>query len=402
MDDRPGHDAAPRSDRLKELALLFLRLGFTAFGGPPAHIAMMEDEVVRRRQWLDRRHFLDLVAAVNFVPGPNSTELAIHIGLIRAGFPGLVVAGVCFIVPAVLIILPLAWMYVKWGALPKASHVLSAINAAIVAVIAVALWRFVKLAIRDSFTVIIALAAIAGAFAARRFPQLQPDLIILALAAIAGALYSTRSKFNLTSLSPACLPMFLSAAESKQLWKATLLFLKIGATLFGSGYVLVSYLQVNFIDQTGWLTRQQLLDAIAVGQITPGPLLTTATFIGYILGERFIGNTGGAILGAVSCTLAIFLPSFLFIAILGRVLPAIRANPYARGALDAINAAVVALIFVVLLGLAQSSLFPDWRPDFFNIAIASASFLALLRWNLNSTWIVLAAGILGWAIHPIL
>jgi chromate transporter len=400
-DPQSTPETSSRSERLKELALLFLRLGFTAFGGPPAHVATMEDEVVRRRQWLDRQHFLDLVAAVNFVPGPNSTELAIHIGLIRAGFPGLVVAGVCFIVPAVLIILPLAWMYVKWGALPEASHVLSAINAAIVAVIAMALWRFVTLAIRNVFTAIVAGAAIAFAFAARWFPQYQPDLIILASAAVAGALYVARSRVNVASLTPACLPILLSASENRQLLKASLLFLKIGATLFGSGYVLVSYLQANFIDQTGWLTRQQLLDAIAVGQITPGPLLTTATFIGYVLGQRFLGNTAGAVLGAVACTLGIFLPSFVFIAVLGRLLPAIRANPYARGALDAINAAVVAMIFIVLLGLAQASLLPHWRPSYLNLAIALGSFLALLRWEVNSTWIVLVAGIVGWTIHLI-
>jgi chromate transporter len=320
--------------------------------------------------------------------------MAIHIGQIRAGFPGLVVAGICFITPAVLIILPLAWIYVKWGSLPEATHVLSAINAAIIAVIAFALWRFVTLALKDTFTVTIAITAVACTFAARFFPQYQPDLLILALAAIAGAIYYTRPKLNLV---PTFFPI-LFTTESHQLAKATLLFLKIGATLFGSGYLLVSYLQQNFIDQTHWLTRQQLLDSIAVGQITPGPLLTTATFIGYILGHRFLGSTPGAILGAVSCTIAIFFPSFLFITFLGPLLTRIRTNPYARGALDAINAAVVAMIFVVLLGLTQTSLLPNWRPDTLNIAIAIASFLILLKWDLNSTWIVLSAGALGWIV----
>ncbi|HEX8523648.1 MAG TPA: chromate efflux transporter [Tepidisphaeraceae bacterium] len=383
--------AAENRGRLKELALLFLRLGFTAFGGPSAHIVMMEHEVVVRRKWVDRRHFLDLVAAVNFVPGPNSTELAIHLGFIRAGFAGLAVAGVCFITPAVLIILPLAWMYVQWGALPQAAHVLSAINAAIVAIIGAALWRFSKSSVVDSFTGVVAAITVVFALVMSRFPQYQPDLIALGAAAVAGAIHYARPKA--LHVTPLLIPLL--NVDSRNLMRAALLFLKIGATLFGSGYVLVSYLQHNFVDQTDWLTRQELLDSIAVGQVTPGPLLTTATFIGYVLGQRFLGTTLGAVVGAIACTVAIFSPSFLFIALLGRVLPRIRANRYARGALNAVNAAVMALIFVVVLRLGQSSLAPNGQMRVLNVLIAAVSFALLAVWDVNSTWLVIGAGLVG-------
>ena len=384
----------PRTEqrtRLLELAALFLRLGFTAFGGPAAHIALMEHEIVRRRGWIDRQHFLDMVAAVNFVPGPNSTELAIHIGMIRAGTPGLIVAGVCFITPAVLIILPIAWMYITWGSLPQAGHVLSALNAAVVGIVTAALWRFATLALRNHFTIIVAAFAAVAGFTGKWFPQYQPDLVILACAAICGALYAARHKP--ADILSAALPLALSTPTNEFL-RIVAAFLKIGATLFGSGYLLVSYLEQTFVEQHGWLTHQQLLDAFAVGQITPGPLLTTATFIGYVLGQRLFG-TGGAVAGAVSCTIAIFLPSFILIAIFGRFLPAIRANPYARGALDAVNAAVVALIGVVLLRLAQTTLAPNWRLDWVNLVLVIATAFLLIARNINSTWLVGFAALLG-------
>jgi chromate transporter len=386
----------PSSHRLREIAAVFTRLGFTAFGGPAAHVAMMEDEVVTRRAWLDRQHFLDLVASVNFVPGPNSTELAIHLGLIRAGFAGLIVAGVCFIVPAVLIILPLAYIYVKSGSLPQVSGALSGINACVVAIIAAAAIRFAKTAVRDVFTVALAIVATIAGFAGNRFPQLQPELIILAAAALLGAIYYGRPRPPAGTMLALAAPLAVSQALWGDLLRMALFFLKVGATLFGSGYVLVSYLQSGLVDQFHWLTRRELLDAISIGQVTPGPLLTTATFVGYVLGaDKFGGGVVGGVLGGILATVAIFLPSFFFITMLGRVLPAIRNNRYARGALDAMNAAVVALIVVVCWRLGAAALTPEGAPDFVAIAIALASFLALLKWNINSTWLILASGLIG-------
>jgi chromate transporter len=302
---------------------------------------------------------------------------------------------VCFITPAVLIILPIAWMYVTWGSLPQAGHVLGTVNAAVIGIVAAALWRFAVMALRSGFTIAIGVLATAAALASRWFPQYQPDLLILAVAAIAGALYVMVRRAATASLA-AALPLALAAHDRGEMLRVFGQFLKVGATLFGSGYLLVSYLQQSFIDQHGWLTRQQLLDAFAVGQITPGPLLTTATFIGYVLGERFIGGITGAVIGAVGCTIAIFLPSFVFVGLFGRYFSAIRANAYARSALDAVNAAVVALIFVVLIRLGQVSLLPHGRLDWMNVIITAVTLIVLTRWDLNSTWLVLAAAALGW------
>jgi len=384
-----------QSHRLLEIAAVFTRLGFTGFGGPAVHMAMMEDEVVTRRQWLDRQHFLDLVASVNFVPGPNSTELAIHIGYVRAGVPGLIVAGVCFISPAVLIILPLAFFYVRSGSLPQVAAAMTGINACVVAIVAAAAWRFGVTSIRDRLTTIIAIVAAAIGFIGIRYPQIQPELLALALAALVGAIYYGRPRVR-ADLAPLLLPLAASSTFWRDIGKMSLFFLKVGATLFGSGYVLVSYLQIGLVDQFKWLDKRELLDAISVGQVTPGPVLTTATFIGYVLGAKWSGgNLLCGTIGAIVATVAIFLPSFLFILALGRVLPRIRQNRYARGALDAMNAAVVALIVVVCWRLGAAALAPQGKPDAFAIAIAVASLLAILWKNINATWLILAAGVLG-------
>jgi chromate transporter len=393
--------------RLGEVARLFTKLGFTAFGGPAAHLALMEEETVHRRQWLDRQHFLDMVAAINFIPGPNSTQLAIHLGFLRAGFPGLVVAGVCFIVPAMLIIFPLAMLYVTYGRTPQVREALVGINACVVAIIAAALIRFVKTGIRDRFTLGITLLAICAGFLAEprmalwgqaHFSPLASisawlsvghiELVTLGTAAIAGAIWY--GKPPLSPIAPMFLPLAALDASSPYI-KMMLLFLKVGATLFGSGYVLVSYLQGGIVDQHAWMTKRQLLDAIAVGQVTPGPLLTTATFIGYFLGcVRFGGGMSGGLVGGVVATLAIFLPSFLLIAMLGPLLPKVRASPLARGALNGMNAAVVALIFVVCVRLGIAALF-----DGMTIAVAALTLAAILIWNVNSTWLIVGSGLLG-------
>jgi chromate transporter len=401
-DDTPAAAAGPNPrHRLGEVALLFLRLGFTAFGGPAAHVAMMEDEVVARRRWLDRQHFLDLVAAVNFVPGPNSTELAIHLGLIRAGRAGLIVAGLCFIVPAVLIILPLAWMYCAYGtgphALPRVAGMMSAIGAAVIAILAAAVWRFAHSAVRDRFTMIVAIGAALTGLLPTRFAAYQPELITLAISAIAGALWYGRPR----GVKGSIIAPLLAAAPwwNAELARLALFFLKVGATLFGSGYVLVSYLKSGLVDQFHWLTERQLLDAIAVGQVTPGPLLTTATFAGYVIAHTtFGGGVAGGIAGAIVATAMIFLPSFLFILVLGPVLQRVRSNRYARGALDAVNAAVVALILIVTIRLAATTFAAGGRVHAGNIVIAALALVALLRFKVNSTWLVLGAAAVGWAM----
>jgi chromate transporter len=403
-DDDQDADERPRPTRgaVREVALLFTRLGFTAFGGPAAHVALMEDEVVRRRAWLDRRHFLDLVSAINFIPGPNSTELAIHLGWLRAGFPGLVVAGVCFILPAVLIILPIAWAYARFGAVPRVQHVLLAVNAAVIAILLVAVWRLARTALTDGFTRLVAVLALVAAIAAalhRDAAALQPELLILAVAAIAGAVwYGKPLRPVLPAL--AILPLVGAGSQGAPLARLFLAMLKIGATLYGSGYVIVSYLRTTAVERHGWLTEQQLLDAVSVGQVTPGPLLTTATFAGYLIGHRHLGTTTGGVLGALVATAGIFLPSFVLVALLGRVITRLRTNRFARGALDAMNAAVAALILVVTLQLAVKTLAPPGAggllvPDLALTAVTCLATVALLRWNVNATWVVAAAAAVG-------
>jgi chromate transporter len=387
-------DPTTRRGKLVELATVFTRLGFTAFGGPAAHLGLIESEVVQRRAWLDRRHFLDVVAAVNFIPGPNSTELVIYLGWLRAGLAGLIVAGTCFIFPAVLIILPIAWVYVRYGATPQAQPVLQTVSAAMLAIVIAALWRLAQTALRDVVSICI---AIVGGVIYFRFPD--SELWILAGAALVGWLRTTSVILPVFALpllaSPASLP---SASMTKSLVSMGLFFLRVGATLYGSGYVLISFLQTGLVNDHGWLTRQQLLDAVAVGQFTPGPLLTTATFAGYVIGAKtFQGGTAIGIAGALIATIAIFLPSFVVVALVGPQIERLQKNPRARGALDAMNAAVVALIFVVSLQLTSAALLvPNTHhPDAVQIAVFLVSLVAMLRWKLNATWFVLAAAVVG-------
>ncbi|HSI36708.1 MAG TPA: chromate efflux transporter [Tepidisphaeraceae bacterium] len=428
-------DEKPPDRRLGPIARLFLKLGFTAFGGPAAHVALMEDEVVRRRGWMSRGQFLDTVSAVNFIPGPNSTELAIHIGQTRAGLPGLVTAGACFILPAMLIVLPIAWAYTTHGphgANPAAArHVADAligIKAATVAIVANALVRFAGTGVKDAFTAALATLALACSVLAAVYTVPQSELIILATAATAGAIYY-RNRITHTDAQQSAatqrvadaheiprdtnqnppptsptrhLPLLLAPAlAATPFWAQTLqmclFFLKVGATLFGSGYVLASYLDTGLVEHHRWLTRQELLDAIAVGQVTPGPLLTAATFIGYLLGHRnFGGGVPGGIVGGALATLAIFLPSFLFIAGLGHLLPRLRRNRFARGALDGMNAAVVALIATVTVWFAKAALFRDGTcaVDWLAASVCGGSLVVLLTTRPNATWlIVVGAGI---------
>jgi len=348
------------TDELWALAKLFLKLGTTAFGGPAAHIALMEDEVVRKRAWLTREEFLDLLGATNLIPGPNSTELAIHIGHRRAGFPGLVVAGVSFILPAALIVTACAWAYVRAGELPAVARVLYGVKPVVIAVVVQALWRLGKTALHSLELALLAAAAVAA------YALGAGELAVLGGGALAAALARvTRARL-------------LGAVG---LWPLFGFFAKVGSVLFGSGYVLIAFLREGLVHERGWLTESQLLDAVAVGQVTPGPVFTTATFVGYLLG-------GGA--GAAVATLGIFLPAFVFVAASGPLLPRLRRSPTAGAFLDGLNAASLALMAVVTVRLLPAAIV-DWT----TLALCVASALALLAFGWSSTVLVVAGALCG-------
>jgi len=368
---------------LRELALLFLRLGATAFGGPAAHIAMMEDEVVRRRGWMTREEFLDLVGATNLIPGPNSTEMAIHIGHRRAGFPGLMVAGAAFIVPATLIVTAIAWAYVKLGRLPAAEGLLRGVKPVVVAIVLQALVGFGRTAVRT-----VSLAAV-GAAAVLAAALGVHELVVLGAAGIAvgssrvvrGSASAAATPFLTRPVE--VLPLALAVAVTPfTLGRLFLVFLKIGSVLYGSGYVLLAFLRSELVQRLGWLTESQLIDAVAVGQVTPGPVFTTATFIGYVLG-------GTA--GAAAATAGIFLPAFVFVAVSGPLVPRIRASPVAGAFLDGVNVASLALMGVVSFQLARTAI-----SDVPTAAIALVSAL-LLRYRVSSSWLVAGGAALGLA-----
>ena len=359
---------------MRDLALLFLRLGATAFGGPAAHIAMMEEEVVRRRGWLTHEELLDLLGAANLIPGPNSTELAIHIGYRRHGWRGLIVAGVCFILPAALIVTAIAWLYVRYAKLPQAEAVLYGVKPVIIAIIAHALWRLGRTAMKSPLLVSAAIIAFIAVLLGAH------ELLVLFGTGLLIALTHTRRAMVVGPL--VAVP---SAAPAVGLLPLFLFFLKVGSVLFGSGYVLIAFLRADLVERWHWLTEAQLLDAVAVGQITPGPVFTTATFIGYIL--------GGA-KGAVVATLGIFLPAFVFVAISGPLVPRLRRSKAAGAFLDGVNAATVALMTFVTWQLARGAIV-----DIPTIALAIGSAIVLLRFPINSVWLIAAGAIVGWITY---
>jgi chromate transporter len=378
--------ARPRAEKgaLAEVGLYFLRLGFTAFGGPAAHIAMMEEDVVRRRGWLSHEEFLDMLGATNLIPGPNSTEMAIHIGLVRAGWPGLALAGACFIVPAAAVTLAFAWAYARYGALPQAQAVLYGIKPVIIAVVAQALWGLARTAVKNRF-----LAALTAAATAASFLGVN-EMIVLLGGGVLAVLAAESSRPGGKRLLSFAAPLGLSAPAGTALAGAPfgllslfLFFLKVGAVLFGSGYVLLAFLQSSLVERWHWLTQSQLLDAVAVGQFTPGPVFTTATFIGYLL---------GGVRGAFVATLGIFLPSFVFVAASGPLIPRLRRSPAAGAFLDGVNAASLALMLVVACLLGRSALI-----DAPTCLLAAASALLLIRARVNSAWLVLGGALLGLA-----
>ncbi len=373
----------PRRHALGEVARLFLKLGCTAFGGPAAHVAIMEREVVRERGWLTRAEFLDLLGATNLIPGPNSTEMAIHIGHRRAGWPGLIVAGVCFILPATLIVGIIAWAYVKWGVLPEATRVLHGVKPVIVAVIVQALWSLAHAAVKTRWLAALGIGAAALTAAGVN------ELVVLfgsgALMLAARAAHRPGAGAALVALPfvGTAIPTagVTAAAAPFSIGALFWFFAKVGSVLFGSGYVLLAFLRADLVERWGWLTETQLLDAIAVGQITPGPVFTSATFIGYLLG----GPTA-----AIVATVGIFLPAFFFVAVSGPFIPQLRASPIAAAFLDGLNVASLALMAVVTWQLARVALI-DWR----TITLAVAATFLLLKYRLNSAWLVLGGAIIG-------
>lgn len=368
-----------RGGRLAEVAALFLKLGTVAFGGPAAHVAMMEDEVVRRRGWLSREDFLDLVGASNLIPGPNSTELAIHIGHRRAGWPGLLTAGLCFILPATAIVWALAWAYARYGTLPAAGALLAGVQPVILAVILQALAGLGRTALKTWQL------GLFGAIAAALLAAGVHELVVLfgcGFAAAAGRRLSAGLGAALPP--PVWAPLGLAAAGAAapfQLSTLFLVFLKIGAVLFGSGYVLIAFLRTELVTRLGWLTESQLLDAVAVGQVTPGPVFTTATFIGYLLGGHA---------GAAAATAGIFLPAFFFVAISGPLVPRLRSSPAAGAFLDGVNAASLALLALISLQLAATALRGPAA-----ILLAGISAILLLRYRVNATWLILGGAAAG-------
>jgi chromate transporter len=381
-----------RTDRssLSDLAFLFLRLGTTAFGGPAAHIAMMEDEVVRRRGWMTHEEFLDLLGATNVIPGPNSTEMAIHIGHRQAGRKGLLVAGISFIFPALLIVTGCAWAYVRYGALPQVAAILYGIKPVIIAIVLQALWSLGRTAIKTRFLAVIGiLAALLSFLGVHELQVLFGGGLLLGTERLIRQRFKSGSKLrSLISASP--LAIFLqsgpaAATASFGLGWLFLFFLKVGAVLYGSGYVLLAFIRADLVERWHWLTESQLLDAVAVGQVTPGPVFTTATFIGYVL--------GGA-KGAMVATVGIFLPAFFFVALSGPLVPRIRRSPTASAFLDGINVASLALMVVVTYQLGQTAIV-----DITTILLALTSAVILFRFRVNSAWLVLCGALAGWFLY---
>jgi chromate transporter len=385
----PGVSAGAR---LAEVGRLFLRLGFFSYGGPAVYIAMMRDEVVARRGWMDDRGFLDLLGATNLIPGPNATEMAIHLGRVRAGWRGLVLAGVCFIVPAMLITLGFAWAYVEYGSTPEVTWLLYGVTPVIIGVVVQALWALGRTAVRGRLTPAVGIAVlvlyllgfneIALLFGAAVFVMVVRNLprLVGPGNAWAGLLLPGLGATKIA------LPLGATAAvtaASVSLSQLFLTFLKIGSILYGSGYVLLAFLRADFVERLGWLTETQLLDAVAVGQVTPGPVLSTATFIGYVLGSWE---------GALLATVGIFLPSFVFVTVSGPIIPHLRRSAWAGALLDGVNVAALALMAGVTWQLAQKAIV-----DPLTAVLAALGAVLLLRFRLNSVWLVLLGGLVGLA-----
>jgi len=372
---------------LAELALVFLKLGTIAFGGPAAHIAMMEDEFVRKRHWISEAEFLDRLAAASLIPGPSSTEVAIFIGQSKRGWTGLLVGGCCFIIPAAVLVTLIAAIYARYGSLPQVAGVLYGIKPAVIAIILQALWSLSRTAIKSRL-----LAAIGVVAVVLNSVGVAP-LIVLAISGIAASAMAWVKKpravavLALQSFGPTrfLLGTVAGVAAPASLVRLFLSFLKIGAIVFGSGYVLLAFLRAEFIQNLHWLTEKQLIDAVAVGQFTPGPVFTTATFIGYLV---------SGIPGAILATVGIFLPGFVLVALSGPLLPRLRRSLLASAILDGVVVGSLALMAVVAWQLGRASVI-DW----ITLGILVISTTLLIRFRINSAWLIAGAGLIGWFIR---
>lgn len=369
---------------LTEVALLSLKLGFTAFGGPAVHIAMLRDEVVTRRKWLAGEEFLDLMGATNLIPGPNSTEMVMHVGRVRAGGLGLIVAGTLFILPAALIVLSLAWLYVEYGTTPSAEWLLYGIKPVIISVVLQAIWGLSKSAVKGPLSALVGIAALV------LYLLGVNEILLLFGSGLLVMLARNGSRIRRSGQGAGIFLPLLSLqipllAQTDQgpanLGQLFFTFLKIGSVLYGSGYVLLAFLRNDFVDRLGWLTDQQLLDAVAVGQFTPGPVFTTATFVGYIV---------AGFPGAMLATFGIFLPSFVFVAALNPIIPRLRRSLWMGALLDGVNVAALGLMAGVTWELARSAIV-DWVTALLSVGAA----LVLLRFKLNSAWLVLGGGVVA-------
>ena len=438
MTDTASASELPTHASLKELARYFLRLGFTAFGGPAAHIAIMEDDLVMRRHWLTREHFMDMLAATQLVPGPNSTEMAIHIGYVHQGLAGLILAGACFIMPAFLIVLALSIFYVAYGALPAVGALFYGIQPVIVAIVIQATYRLGRSALKSNGLRALGLAAliatllapfdpvwvivgggIVGLALARWGPPRLAIFLALPWSAATHEMHANRPRIgrilmdasysfrenplNPSNLWPILQGILAQATPDAPLWRLALFFLKVGATLLGSGYLLISYLQNDLVNRNGWLTARQLLDAIAVGQMTPGPVFTTAAFVGYVVRAGASGDIARGTIGAAVCALAIFLPSFVIIGLIGPLMPWLRGSAGMRAFLDGVNAAVVGTIAATTWSLFQAATINLPKPaitfmaggvpvDLFAALLAIGATAVLLRERAPNSTILIGMG----------
>jgi chromate transporter len=365
---------------LKTISLLFLKLGSVAFGGPAAHIAMMEDEVVKKRKWMNHQHFLDLVGATNLIPGPNSTEMTMHCGHERAGWKGLLVAGFSFIFPAVVITMLIAWAYQKYGQLPMVEPFIRGIQPAVIAIILSALYSLGKKALKNQTLIILGILTLSASLLG------VSEILAMFACGFAGIIiYSLKNTKGKTfSFNPLLMvPVIGTVGNMKIFWA----FLKVGALLYGSGYVLFAFLDAELVSR-GWISSQQLIDAVAVGQITPGPILSTATFIGWQMNGFW---------GAMAATAGVFIPSFLFVALLNPLIPKMRKSPLMSAFLDAINVAAVAVIAAVLIEMGKAT-FHDWR----SMVIALAGLIVVFVFKkLNSAYLVIGSAFVGYLLSLI-
>jgi len=376
---------------LWELALVFAKLGTIAFGGPAAHIAQIEQEVVQRRQWMSREKLLDLLGITNLIPGPNSTELTIHIGLEQRGWQGAIVAGASFIVPAMLLVWGLAIVYVQYQTVPTVGWLLYGVKPVIIAIIAQALWKLGKSALKNPITWVAGVLVLA-----LYFFKINEVALMLGAGIVVSLVRNLTAKSHQTlpsilipfSFLPSTLPLGAIAVEAiPKTWTAVFFsFLKIGSVLYGGGYVLLAFVQQEFVDRTQWLTSSQLLDAVAIGQFTPGPLFTTATFIGYLVA----GN-----MGAIAGTIGIFLPAFVLVPLVNPFVSQLRKSSWTSGFLDGVNAASIGLMAAVAWQLGQSTLIDIWT-----VIVAAISLGILLKFpKINSAWLVIAGAAIGYLLR---